>query len=206
MARLDDLLAESRGALPQAPDFVILRGLRRAAQKLCVESHVWRESLDSLPTEIGVSTYDYGAPSGARVERVMTLKYNGQVLQQCRIQDLQALNSAVGTPRSFAAMPATQEFQIYPTPVAVATMTLFVVLTPTPDATTLPDDLVRDYGAGIIALAKAALMTDSPAMPWHNLTEASVQAQIGNECIVRAKRSQHGGEHTQLRVKLPRFI
>lgn len=172
--------------------------------ELCRQSHVWRELLDPISAVVGERTYELGAPSGARVERVMVLKLDGKLLQQARPQDLLAQESATGKPRCFALMANTQEFIVYPTPDSTVTGTtfeLFVALSPLSNATTLPDDLMREYALGFIALAKAHLMSTSPGMPWHNLQEAAVQAAIGEDWTIRAKREQHGGGHTPLAVK-----
>lgn len=176
--------------------------------ELCRQSHVWREVLDPIVAETGTHTYEFGQSAGTRVERVMVLKFNGSLLQQARPQDLLALDAATGTPRCFALMPGQQEFRVHPTPTAAQagqSFEAFVALSPQADAVTIPDDLMREYAIGIIALAKAWLMLSSPGMPYHNLQEAAVQAGIGEDWIVRAKREQHGGGHAPLKMKIPRF-
>ncbi len=206
MARFEDLLPDARAGLTHAPDRLILRALRRGAMELCRQSHVWREALDPIAAVIGTHTYEFGQPTGSRVERAMVLKFNGVMLQQARPQDLIALDAATGTPRCFALMPGQQEFRVHPTPDTAGEFEAFVALSPKADAQTLPDDLMREYAVGIIALAKAWLMAMSPGMPYHNLQEAAVQAAIGDEWVVRAKREQHGGGHAPLKVKIPRFV
>lgn len=209
MARFDDLLPDARSGLTQVPDAILLRALRRGAMELCRQSHIWRESLDAIAAEDGVHTYELGAPSGTRVERIVVMTFNGRAMQQARPQDLVALDSASGTPRCFAQMPVTQEFRLHPTPDASAagkSIEAFVALSPLANATTIPDDLLREYALGIISLGKAWLMGTSPGMPWHDLRQAAVQQAIGDEWVLRAKRDQHGGGHTPLTMKLRPFV
>lgn len=209
MASFDTLLPDARAGLPAAPDRLILRALRRGAMELCRQSHVWQERLDPITLVAGTDMYDMDAPSGARVERIMVCKVNGRSIQQARPQDLELLDAATGMPRCFSLMPNTQQVMLHPAPDANAagvSLSLYVALSPTETATTLPDDLMREYALGIIALAKAQLMGSSPGQPYHNLQEAAVQAAVGADWISRAKRQQHGGGHTELRVRPRPFV
>lgn len=209
MARFDELLPDARSGLTHVPDNILLRALRRGAMELCRQSHVWRESLDPIAAESGTHTYELSPPGGTRVERIVVLKFDGKALQQERPQDLIARDEASMQPCRFALMPVSQEFRVHPTPGATAagkSFEVFAALSPLSNATTLPDDLLREYALGIISLAKVWLMGTSPGMPWHDLREAAVQEAIGAEWVLRAKRDQHGGGHTPLSVKLRPFV
>ncbi len=203
MARFEDMLPDARAGLPAAPDPVILGALRRAAAALCRESHVWQEVLDDQPAVPGQSEYDIGAPSGARVERAVWVKYKGALLDfHVRDRELLAQSAVPGVPRAYSTSTAAQVLHLWPTPAVGETgpIAVYATLVPLPSATTLPDDIAIAYRPGLIALAKADLMALSPGMPWHNLKEAAVQSEIGHEWIVRAKRNQHSGGHVPLRA------
>ena len=209
MARFEDMLTDTRAGLPAAPDILILGALRRAAAELCRQSHVWQERLDDQPVISGIDEYDSGAPSGARVERIVWVKYNGRLLddQQLRERELLAQTASVGAPRAYSVSTSAQRFNVWPTPGVADTgvLSVYATLVPLPTASSLPDDIAAEYRPGIVALAKADMMVLSPGMPWHNPQEAAIQKDIGDGWIVRAKRKQFGGAHTQLRVAPQRF-
>jgi hypothetical protein len=205
MARLEDMLPGARAGLPAAPDIVILGALRRAAAELCRQSHVWQEQLDDQPAVAGTSIYDCGAPSGARVERIVWVKYDGFPLScVARERELLERPAATGAPRMWAQSTSAQTFALWPTPGAGDTgaLSMYVTLVPLESASSLPDDIANEYRPGLIALAKAELMA-KPDMPYYNPPESIRQDAIGQDWIARAKRKQVGGAHVQLRV-MPR--
>lgn len=208
MARFEDMLPDARAGLPAAPDVVILGALRRAASELCRQSHVWQELLDDQPAVAGTSSYDCGAPSGARVERIVWVKYNGVLLDFVeRERELLARPASTGAPRAWAASTSAQTFSVWPTPGADDTgaLSAYVTLVPLESATSIPDDLAAEYRRGFIALAKADLMS-KPDMPYYNPVEAGRHEAIGYDWVVRAKRKQVGGGHVPLRVQARPFV
>ena len=196
-----------RAGLTQAPDPVILRALRRASGELCRQSHVWREELETFALVSGEKLYELEAPSGARVERIMVLKVDGRLLAQARPQDIFELRETPGTPRCFGFSATTQEVVFSPVPDTNGlAVQVYAALVPMPDSDELPDDVLAEYGPGLIALAKAHLMLTSVGMPYYDPRAAAVHAAIGEEWIVRAKRDQHGGGHTPLRARPRPFV
>lgn len=209
MASFEVMYPDVRAAAAQAPDRLILRALRHAATELCFASHVWREALDPIPAESGVAVYDYGAPTGSRVEKVLSLKFKGRVIDyNARPREVAMLDSTVsGPPLSWANNPITQQFTVWPTPGVddVGDFEAFVVLVPTDTATSLPDGIIQAYRQGIIAYAKAELLALAPSMPWYDPNNATMQRQLGDEVTARAKRDQLSGGHVQMRVQPRRF-
>jgi hypothetical protein len=208
VARFEDMLPNARAGLPAAPDIVILGALRRAAAELCRQSHVWQEQLDDQAAQPGTSVYDIDAPSGARVERIVWLKYNGRLLECVeRERELLARSPSIGPPRIWAQSTSAQTFAVWPTPGEGDTgpLTAYVTLVPLENASSLPDDIAAEYRPGLIALAKAELMA-KPGMPYYNPTESLRQDAIGQDWIVRAKRKQVSGAHVLLRVQPRPFV
>lgn len=202
------MLAETRAGIPAAPDLVLLRELRNGAEELCRQSHCWQEVLDPIGMQGGVFEYDLGAPSGSRVERILWAKYNGRIIDSnARDREVLKQLASDGAPRAISLSPSTPTFHVYPTPRASDTenVEIMAVLVPLPNATSIADHIIDKYRRGIIAIAKARLMGLAPGMPWHNPQMAAVQAAVGDEWVLRAKREQHSGGHTLLRVAPRRF-
>lgn len=209
MARLDTLLGETRAGIPGAPDPVLLRALRNGAEELCRQSQCWQEQLDPIQMQAGVFEYDLSPPAGTRVERIVWAKYNGRLMDwNVRDRDLMAQTASTGAPRAISLSPSTATFHVHPTPREndTANVDVYAVLVPLPNATSVADHIINKYRRGIIAIAKAQLMALSPGMPYHNPQMAAVQADIGNEWIVRAKREQHSGGHVPMRVAPRPFV
>lgn len=204
------MLVDLRSGMAQAPDRTLLRALQRASAYFFVQSHVWREALDPVALQAGVSQYDLDAPSGSRVEQVMVAKVAGCPLRtQYRPREMFMLPASTGAPSAFALDPTTQTITLHPTPAVAEAghlLELFVVLVPTSSARTIPDALAQDFGQGIVAYARADMLGLHPEMPWHNPKEATSQRALGDEYMARAKRDQVSGGHVELRVQPRPFI
>lgn len=202
MARLDTLLTDTRPGMGAAPDAVIMKALRRASMEFFRQSQVWQEQLDDQQTQAGVDVYDLDPPSGSRVERVLWVKYDGRLLKyQARERELTAQTASSSDPRAWATPNSEQVLRVWPAPDKVGTLSVFVVLVPTRDVNDIPDALLDEYQPGLIALAKADMMGNTPGMPYHDPAEASVQYNFGKDWIVRAKRKQMSGGWAPLRVQ-----
>lgn len=210
MALLSELLDDVRGVAYGAPDPILLRSLRRAAQELCQYSQAWREMLPTIRLRAGVSRYQLLAPDGSHVERLVWVRVNGvQARLQMRPDELQAQPTTTGLPRAWAQASADQDLLLWPTPrtadVDVPVQALAVLaLNHTGD--TLPDGLVLEYGPGIVAWAKWDLLINAPEQPWHNPAAAQPHRTLADEIFARAKRAQHSGHSMPLTVQPRRFI
>lgn len=196
MARFEDMLPDARAGLPGAADFTILNALRRSAAELCRQSEVWQQQLDAFAVQAGVSQYDLSPPSGARVARIIWLKYDGTKIYPLAERGLQGKDDgAIGPPTNYSQSTSAQTLTLYPTPGTTDTklIEIYATLVPLPNATTLPDDLAIEYRPGIVAGAKAELMAVSPSMPYHNPQEAAIQGAISDGWITRAKRRNASG-------------
>ena len=210
MASYEDMLSDVRGAAYGAPDVAILRALRRAGQELCKASQCWRERLDDVFAEQGVSAYELAGPHETVVDRILWVKVGDQeVKHQARPEDVERMAPITGLPRVFAQHSHRQELLLWPAPGAdenEQVITVQAALSPTLRATELPDGLVAEYQYGIVAWAKADLMMGSPGQQWHNPEAALAQRAIANEVFARAKRAQHSGHSVPLTVMPRRFI
>lgn len=203
------MLIDLRSAAYGAPDAILVRALVRATQDLCKSSQCWRETLDDVYVQTGVGVYEFGAPFESSVDRILWVTLGGRrITDQQRPDDLQAQPASSGAPRMFAQHAHRQELLLWPTPGTdehQQVLSVHAVLSPTQRSTELPDGLVDEYGQGIVAAAKADLLMNAPAMPWHNPQAAMVQRGMADEIFVRAKRAQHSGHSVPLKVQNRRF-
>lgn len=210
MARFEDMLPDARPGLPGAADFTILNALRRSAVELCRQSEVWQQQLDAFNAQPNVVQYDLDPPSGARVARIIWLKYAGTKIDPLTERELDGKDDgAVGPPTNYSQSTSAQTLTLYPTPGATDNLLIeiYATLVPLPTATSLPDDLALEYRPGIVAGAKAELMAVSPGMPYHNPQEAGLQGAIGDGWILRAKRrNASGAQGIPLRAAPRRFV
>lgn len=210
MALLTDMLDDVRGVAYGAPDPILVRSLRRAAQELCQYSQAWREMLPTMNLRAGTSRYQLLAPDGAHVERLVWVRVNGvQARCQMRPDELLAQRPTEGLPRAWAQAPADQDLLLWPTPrVADAGLPVqaFAVLALNPAGDTLPDGLVLEFGPGIVAWAKWDLLANAPEQPWHNPGASQPHRHLADEIFARAKRAQHSGHSMPLSVQPRSFI
>lgn len=210
MARYEDMLPDVRGTVYGAPDIIILRALRRAAQSLCKSSQCWRETLDDTYAEAGVSAYEFASPFESVVDKIICVKVDGkEVGRQVRPDDILRQPEQTGFPRMFAQHAHRQELLLWPAPGADENehvISVQAVLSPTLRATEIPDGIVAEYQQGIVAAAKADLLLNSPGQQWHNPELAGVQQSIADQIFAQAKRAQHSGHSMLLSVVPRRFI
>lgn len=210
MASYADLLDDVRGAAYGAPDPILERSVRRAAQQLCQYSQCWQEWLTPARLRDGVARYELGAPFGASVERVITVKVDGRpICQQMRAQDLAAVRDRTGSPRVWAHAAMEPDLILWPAPDAdhaELPLEVYAAIAPTADSTGIPNDLARKHGPALAAYAKWDLLANSPEQPWHNPNNASVHKELADELFTRAKRALHSGHSMPLTVAPRRFI
>lgn len=210
MAQLADMLDGVRGVAYGAPDPILIRSLRRAAQELCRYSQAWRELLPTFRTRLGVTAYPLLAPDGAHVERIVWVKIDGrQAEAQMRPDELLLQRATDGRPRRWAQAPAEQDLLLWPAPDAEHVdlpVEAFAVLSLGPTGDTLPDGLVLEYGPGIVAWAKWDLLASAPEQPWHNPPASAPHRAFADEIFAAAKRAQHSGHSMPLTVSPRRYI
>lgn len=206
MALLEDLLPETRPGLSQLPDVSLVAALRRGAQRFLRESQVWADDLDAFPLAAGRANYPLQAPDGARVERVLVVKVNGrEVDAQARIRDLRRLPDAEGLPQAWAVFDTQGEqviaFDRSPRAAdAGAIVAIHASLSPTSEATELPDWIITDWHDGIVAAARAELFGQRGTP--HYDTEAAGRERFSFTMdVARAKRVQVSGRHGLLRAQ-----
>lgn len=207
MATFNDYLDECRPGVHSAPDVAILSALRRAAQRFCRDSRIWRERLEDIVYEPAVNEYDLPAPDGATVEEILWARSSGNVLSTCSAEAIFTAGETVeGTPQAVALKSLSNTCLVWPTPEGGSgTLGLYVVLAPSRTANEVPDQLADRWHDAIIAGARAELMS-TIGMPWSNPQEAERQTMIFWDFVAEARREATSGRHAELRIAPHRFL
>jgi len=211
MALFDDMLPEVRPGLSQLPDVSLVAALRRASQRLCRESQIWADDLDPFVLVAGRGTYPVQAPDGARVERTLVVKVNGQAItMQMRARELRALQSTDGQPCAWAvfesqdglviAFDRTPQLAEAGQPVA-----MHAALSPSDDADEIPDWLSTDHHEAIVSAARAEVLGQR-GTPHYDRDAAADERFRASMGIAQAKRSQISGKHALLRAMPRRWV
>lgn len=210
MARMVDMLEDMRGAAYGAPDPILVRALVRATQELCKRTQCWREQLDTMHARDGIGNYELAAPFEAVVDKILWVRLGQrQVRSHQRPDQVEGMLPSRGFPRVFAQHATRQEVILWPAPGPDEDgqeITAFAALSPSLRARDLPDALVDEYGQGIVARAKADILSSNPGQPWYNPPASTIHQLQADAIFARAKRAQHSGHSTLLSVAPRRFI
>lgn len=205
MAQLRDMLALARVGVHQAPDEVIVRALRRSAQKFCRESRIWRERLDDVVLDPGVDEYDLATPSDSTAEQILDARIGGRELNVRAEAAIVTFPASSGPPSDVAVKSLSNTVVVWPNPDAGSgVLRLYVVLAPSRTATEVPDLLVNDWEVGIVAGAQAELH-DMPGMPWTNPGRAAEKRSEFDAAALEARRKATSGSGALLRVRPRKF-
>lgn len=208
MADYDDLLQAARVGLPQCPDLVILPALQRAGARFFAATKAWEAELDPIELTAGDASADLGVDSDSRVLSVIDANLGNDSrtpVAVARWRDLAAMSNIDGTPRSLALHPTEYAIQVWPTPAESMTLIVRVALAPTLDADGVPDRMMDDWHAALIAAAKAELQA-TPSTPWYNQKESLRQERNYYEQEVAAKRDVMSGHGAPMRVRFRPFV
>lgn len=207
MARFSDMLGHMRAMSYHAPDAVLERALLDATQELCKYAQCWQLELGEDALIDGHGTYELMPPYDVNVDKILWVKIGGKRLRyRMRPQELLSMDESHGMPTRFAQDSTRQEIHFWPTPTDREENTevrIYAAVSPTLRTKWLPDGLVDEYHQGIVAAAKANLLTNSHDMPWFNPQAGMQQRMLADEIFARAKRAQHSG-HSGLLTVAPR--
>jgi hypothetical protein len=128
------------------PDPVAEQALVDAAIEFCGKTNIIRFTPDAVSTAIGTSTYDFDIPTYQTYVRAVYVKVNGDLIAPSTTLSQPLVDTANSAPTHFFVTQNESELllNLYPTPDAVYTLEMSIVLQPTRDAKFLDDDLF-DY-------------------------------------------------------------
>ncbi|CEJ15944.1 hypothetical protein BN1110_06295 [bacterium YEK0313] len=196
MTELEELLREVLVHAPNAPEPMVIRYLREAAQELCRRTLVWRASdvirVVSPECEGILSIQD------AQIHKVETAILNGRPLEAVTVAKMDELEPGWGRRYGNDQAQARWAVQTMPNTITVVPretgdLDVRMVLLPSRDALTVPDFLADQYGTAIGKGAAARILTindDEFANPPLGAALAQEWRMLLDELSFQAQRTQ----------------
>lgn len=177
MAKHDDFYSLMLAEMPGCPLVMVKSALTRSALDFCRLSMAWQEDLDPIQVKAGVAQYELDLPSGALLVVVTEARIGSVALATVSKPEADRWRDE-GQPFAYS-MPSHTVMELYPQPHEDGTdpLVVQVALSPTLDATTLPDILAERYFEAVAEGAKAILKR-MPNQPWTDIQGAVFAQQI----------------------------
>lgn len=207
MARFDQLVADVRSSMPEAPEPEIERYARRVVVEFCRTSRVWRERV-SVPLASGQADYPVPIRDG-HLEQVLKAVLVGprgkRTLRQVQTGDalVNDLSDRPGDPRYVAQIvggvhllpaPDSNDWQL----------DVLVVAVPTRNAQQFPDFIFDGWYEGLIS-GVIYRLASLPSKPWSNPELAALHRHQFYRATTNARQSAEAGGRPIVRERPPRF-
>lgn len=157
----DDIAADVLPLLPQVPQPRAERALLRQAQWLCIKARVWREWTEAVQVQ-GAGEHDMELPAGAQIHIVEAMTVDGK---QRPMLPWSFAPAAPDEARGGRIVPGRLVFQVGDGVPVGSEVRFRVVLKPSEDATSLPDEVFRPHAA-LLAEGVIGLCMSDAARPW----------------------------------------
>lgn len=186
-----DVIADVAQIVRQAPNATLIGAYIRAARKFCRETRWCRATLAGSTTD-GTQAYSLGSDPYLEVlglKAVSAQEGSGQpwALTVSNTTDWPQ-GADNGRPRFYSYVPEAQ-FALHPTPDAVYSLTLTLVLQPKAGTNQLPERLLTKWDQALQAGALAYLL-NLPGMPWTDAQQALVQQRLFQSEINNARADE----------------
>lgn len=182
-----DLYQDILPHVPGCPEPLLDDAIRRAAVQFCRESHIWIEQISNVYVFKNVTRYSLDIPEGSEVialSNIETESGNGEI--QWPSVNVYGL-------MTFKSMTTN------------ATLSVWVVLMPSQDATGLPDRIGLHYREALIEGALAILQA-IPGRDWSAPNFVQMHKMAFQQGIVDAKQRRHRGNTERPMRVSPRFL
>lgn len=183
---------------PACPDMTIEAAIIAAAIQFCEESKAYQYDMDPISTVAGVGEYDLEPPSGAVVDRIHSVKYNGIGLDPVSMKGMTdrvpKRTTWTSTPKYFLKNSSTT-LLLGPIPAASLTngLEIRLILKPTRTSSSIPDELYDDYYEAILRLALYRILS-IPRKDWSDPATARDQFALYQGELLRAKQRARQAE------------
>lgn len=163
--------------LPGCSFVAIDIALRQSALAFCEQSLAWKYEHPSVSVVAGTATYAFVPPAGAVVHAITYAEFEAKEIEshagESNIRIAEWRNQT-GAPEYI--LGGATSLTLAPKPAAAGTLTMIVVLKPSPTATGIDDVLFNEYREAIVHGALARLML-SPKKPYTNAQLAQYHQQ-----------------------------
>lgn len=184
-----DFLPEVLPKVPSCPNLVAVNAVRNAAIEFCTRTLYWHEMQDMGEVSSGGFPFYLEAPAGARVCKILSVRYGDAWMRPTTRDVLDLLGTAweadTGAPQKYL-QETPDTLTVYPLPETAANMYLRVAFCPKRDSTTVDSTLFEEYLEGIAAGALYRLMSE-PGQAYSNDKAAQFYGAKFAQAIGNAK-------------------
>lgn len=200
MTELDELLREVVVHAPNAPEPMVIRYLREAAQEFCRRTKVWR--VTDLIKVVTPECEGILSIQDAQIYEIETVALNGRPLEPATVADMDLVQPGWSQHYGAETAQARWVVQIQPNTVTVVPretgdLNVRMVLLPSRDALTVPDFLAEQYGADIGKGAAARVLTIND----NEFANPQLGAALYQEWRMLLDEMSFRAQRTQLRTK-----
>lgn len=176
---------------------VLVNALRRSANRFCIDSGIWRETLESSLLQEGAYIVELDLPSQSKLVAVLDAEFNGLPLTLAG-DELTLPPEPSSRPKKIYGEAGEAFLDGYVT--AGDSLRVRVSLAPSYTATTIPDKILEYWQEGIIAGALAELYV-YPGNAQYDPNLASYWRELFAVSIMNAKgRARSGHTHVKRTV------
>lgn len=208
MANLIDILPFVMEECPGAPEPGVLRAIRSAAIEFSRETRIVVQYPDAIVLAKNTPDYDLGLSDAYKLIEIKEAWVDGLRINPASVATLGRFSdwqSWTSSKPDTVTQKSPEVVTVVPMPDGTASpapqLTLRVVVSPSYDSTTFPDDLYDIYLDTIAAGARARLQMQ-PGKPWTNQPQAMVNNgtyQKGKN-VARVRANRDGANELQVRL------
>ena len=193
----ESLIPEIIPIVPACPDNLIYQHIRATVIDLCERSSIYQKELDPITSVTSIYEYDFDAPSGTVVHKIIWAIYDGDALEPVTSGLLEQRKpdwrDNTGTPEYILKQTQTA-FWIVPVPSSSVTngLILRVALKPTHTSTSCDSTVMSDNRDAIVNGTLSRLLR-IPAKEWSDFNAAGIYTSLYAEgTTVAEKRARLG--------------
>ena len=194
----ESLIPEIIPIVPSCPDSLIHQHIRSTVIDLCERASVYQKELDPITTTSSIYEYDFDAPSGTVVHKIIWAIHDGNVLEPVTSGLLEQRESDwrnnTGTPE-YILKQNQETFWIVPVPSVSKTegLILRVALKPTHTSTSC-DSTVMSDNRDVIVNGTLTRLLRIPAKDWSDLNAAGIYGTMYAENVATAEKRARLGD------------
>jgi len=202
MASFESFMKDVLPYVPGCPDTVVENALRSSSIELCEKAAVYTKELDPITTVAGIHEYEFGQPTGTKVDKIIWGIYNGRDLEAITPRMLESRkpkwreSNNTSTPEYFLQQ-SPDLFWLIPVPdtTKASGIIMNVSLKPSRTSNNILTEIADDYRDGIIFGALYRLLR-MPSRDWSDpqaaVDYAGLFAQTVQDAEIKARRADIG--------------
>ena len=194
----ESLIPEIIPIVPSCPDSLIHQHIRSTVIDLCERSFIYQKELDPITTVASIYEYDFDAPSGTIVHKIVWAIYDGDALEPVTSGLLEQRKpdwrTTTGTPE-YILKQNQENFWVVPVPSAAKTQSLIlrVALKPTHTSTSC-DSTVMSDNRDVIVNGTLSRLLRIPSKDWSDPQSASLYFNLYAEATATAEKRARLGD------------